>query len=104
MFSAIHKDQLQLPRSSGMTSRAASFNLAIILIIICVSNLFLPCSSDSDASSTADSVLEYYNGPRRDGVYVDSTMTKASASAFHIDPTFKAQISGAVCGLLSILD
>lgn len=78
-----------------MISRAASLNLAILLII-CAGNSFFPCSSDSDVTSTTSSVLEYHNGPRRDGVYVDSTMTKASAAAFHLDPTFKAEIRGAI--------
>ena len=42
------------------------------------------------------SVLEYHNGPRRDGVYVDKTLTRASARLFHLDRSFKAQIKGEV--------
>lgn len=42
------------------------------------------------------SVLEHHNGPRRDGLYVDPTLTKASAAAFHRDPTFAAAVPGAV--------
>jgi len=43
------------------------------------------------------SVLEHHNGPRRDGLYVDPTLTKASAASFHRDPTFAAgSLSGAV--------
>ncbi len=43
------------------------------------------------------SVLEHHNGPRRDGLYVDSTLTRASAPAFHRDPSFAAgSLMGAV--------
>ena len=74
--------------------RAAPFVLAALLVTC---GIFLSsCTSNSIGSSTAVSVLEYHNSPRRDGVYVDSTLTKASAATFHIDPTFKAQIHGAI--------
>ncbi len=46
------------------------------------------------------SVLEHHNGPRRDGVYIDPTMTKASAASFHIDPAFNAQVAGSIYGQL----
>jgi hypothetical protein len=76
-----------------MTRCAASLVLAVIAII-CIGNLSVPRSSGSEAGE--NSILEYHNSPGRDGVYVDSTMTKASAAAFHIDPTFNAQIHGAI--------
>jgi hypothetical protein len=64
----------------------------------------LGCHSDAaDAGLTnrrggrvACSVLEHHNGPRRDGVYVDPTLTRRSAATFHIDPTFRAQVAGAI--------
>jgi hypothetical protein len=43
------------------------------------------------------SVLAHHNGPRRDGLYVDPTLTKASAAGFHRDASFDASaISGAI--------
>ena len=42
------------------------------------------------------SVFEYHNGPKRDGVYIAPTLTKASAASFHIDPAFNARIDGAI--------
>ncbi len=47
-------------------------------------------------TKSSASVLEYHNGPRRDGVYIDRTLTKASARLFHLDPSFKARIKGAI--------
>ncbi len=47
-------------------------------------------------AGTVASVLEHHNNSRRDGVYVDSTLTKASSSTFHIDPAFKAPTPGAI--------
>ncbi len=73
-----------------MTIRPASFILAVF-----VSFLF-SCSSNSSGSGAVSSVLEYHNSPRRDGVYVDSTLTRASAATFHLDPKFKARIHGAI--------
>ena len=46
--------------------------------------------------ATGGSVLEHHNGPQRTGLYVDPTLTKASAATFHLDPTFQAAVSGAV--------
>ena len=75
--------------------RAASFVIAAILATW--GGIYLSsCTSNSSESSTTTSVLEYHKSPRRDGVYIDSTLTKASAATFHIDPTFKAQIHGAI--------
>ncbi len=77
-----------------MAVRTASFT--IFVFAACVGSFLCSCTSSSGASSAAVSVLEHHNGPRRDGVYVDPTLTKASAATFHIDPSFKAQIGGAV--------
>jgi len=61
------------------------------------------CQNASVAGTTnrrdgrvASSVLEHHNGPRRDGVYIDSTLTRKSAATFHIDPTFRARVPGAI--------
>ena len=40
--------------------------------------------------------LEHHGGPRRDGVYVDATLTRAAAGTFHLDPAFKAAVPGAI--------
>ncbi len=53
-------------------------------------------SSNGGGGGTAVSVLEHHNSPRHDGVYVDSTLTKASASTFHIDQTFNGAVPGAI--------
>ncbi len=79
-----------------MTNRAASFALAAILAAG-----ILSCHSDAGTTNrsggrTASSVLEHHNGPRRDGVYVDPTLTRKSAATFHIDPKFKARVPGAI--------
>jgi PQQ enzyme-like repeat protein len=57
-------------------------------------------TSNISEGGTASSVLEHHNSPRRDGVYVDPTLTKASAATFHVDPTFKAHVPGAIYGQL----
>jgi hypothetical protein len=46
--------------------------------------------------STSGSVLEHHGGPRRTGLYVDSTLTRASAATFHVDTSFQASVAGAV--------
>ena len=78
-----------------MIIRTASFILTVILATLAGS-----CqntnSSNGGVGGAAVSVLEHHNGPRRDGVYVDPTLTKASASAFHIDPTFNGVVPGAI--------
>ncbi len=76
-----------------MTFRTAFIFLAAILAICAGSDLH---SGASDDGGTVVSVLEHHNSPRRDGVYVDSTLTKPSASTFHLDPTFKALVPGAI--------
>lgn len=82
-----------------MTIRTASFVLAGIFGTITWMWYF--GTSDADISNrsrgrTASSVLEHHNNPRRDGVYVDPTLTKASAATFHVDPIFEAHIPGAI--------
>lgn len=78
-----------------MSIRVASFTLAGILLL-CAASLLASASFVRSGSGAAVSVLEYHNSPRRDGVYVDSTLSKTSASAFRIDPAFKAEIHGAI--------
>ena len=42
------------------------------------------------------SVVEHHNGSRRTGLYVDASLTQASAATFHVDPAFHAAVTGAV--------
>ena len=73
---------------------------ALIIITVILTNFAGSChntsSSNGSVSVTAVSVLEHHNGPRRDGVYIDPTLTKVSASTFHIDPTFNGVVPGAI--------
>lgn len=60
-----------------------------------------PCGTEQTCASgvcvpTSGSVLEHHDGPRRLGVFVDPTLTKASAASFHIDPTFSASVTGSI--------
>jgi hypothetical protein len=53
-------------------------------------------AATSPAGGGAGSVLEHHGGPRRDGIYVDPTLTPASAAAFHVDPSFHADLRGPI--------
>ncbi|MDA8387494.1 MAG: hypothetical protein M0Z58_02370 [Nitrospiraceae bacterium] len=70
------------------------------IVALCMWGIIPPCSlKDAHAKGSANgsaSVLEYHNGPRRDGVYADPTLTGTSARSFHIDHAFRARIEGAV--------
>jgi len=75
-----------------MTIRGA---VSYVLTAIPAAGILI-CRSDADTTKrsegrTSSSVLEHHNSPRRDGVYVDLTLTRKSASTFHIDPMFKAR-------------
>jgi hypothetical protein len=75
----------------------ATFSIAAAgILIVCTASFLPPDALHGSRRSAAHSVTEYHNSPRRDGVYVDPTMTKASAVAFHIDPKFRAKIGGAI--------
>ncbi len=82
-----------------MTLRTTSFVLVGIFATIMwmrysgISNAGI---SNRSEDGTASSVLEHHNNPRRDGVYVNPTLTKASAATFHVDPTFNARVPGAI--------
>ncbi len=79
-----------------MIALASSYLVRVCVLVTCA-GIFLPaCTSSSSGSNMSVSVLEYHNSPRRDGVYVDRTLTKASAATFRIDPTFKARVRGAI--------
>ena len=78
-----------------MTIRTASFVLAVILAT-CAGGCHHSSTSNAGRGGTAVSVLEHHNSSRRDGVYVNPTLTKASASTFHIDPMFKGAVPGAI--------
>jgi outer membrane protein assembly factor BamB len=79
-------------KESVMTMRSALF----IVGIVAACSFLCPSSSNSGAAARAVSVLEHHNSPRRTGVYVDPMLTRASAAAFHIDPSFKARVPGAI--------
>ncbi len=68
---------------------------AIILAAMFLTSLAV-ARGDAAGPKDRPSVLEHHNGPRRDGVYIDPTLTKTSAASFHIDPSFRARISGAI--------
>jgi outer membrane protein assembly factor BamB len=82
-------------RISSTTVRTALFVLAVILAT-CAGSCHHASTSNGGGGGTTVSVLEHHNSPHRDGVYVDPTLTKASASAFHIDPTFHGVVPGAI--------
>ncbi|HZZ85203.1 MAG TPA: hypothetical protein VFE30_11750 [Anaeromyxobacteraceae bacterium] len=50
----------------------------------------------ADAAPPPGAVLEHHGGPGRAGVYVDPSLTRAAAAGFHLDPSFRARLSGAV--------
>ena len=82
-----------------MTIRTTSFVLAGIfaaIILIGYLGVLDAGSSKRSRGGTTSSVLEHHNNPGRTGVYVDPTLTKASAAGFHIDPAFKAHVPGAI--------
>ncbi len=78
-----------------MNMRRVSLLIAVILVAF-AANCRGSGTSASSGAGSAVSVLEFHNSPRRDGVYVDSTLTRASASTFHVDTTFNASVPGAV--------
>jgi outer membrane protein assembly factor BamB len=47
-----------------------------------------------DGGSAPLAVLEHHAGPRRAGLYLDSSMTRAAAAALHRDASFHATFSG----------
>ena len=51
-----------------------------------------------------DSVLQHHKNPSRDGVYIQPSITPASAPAMHLDPTFKAVTQGATYAQPLFLD
>jgi hypothetical protein len=68
--------------------------IPVNILAICTVSFFSSFDSDSSENRATASVLEYHNSPRCNGVYVDSTLTKALAATFHVDPTFQAQTLG----------
>ncbi len=48
------------------------------------------------ASLRVGAVLEHHGGPRRDGLYVDPTLTRAAAARFHLDAGFQAALAGPI--------
>src|ERR1700690_3350721 len=82
-------------RISSMSIRKVLFILTVILATF-AGSCHHTNSSNGGGGGTTVSVLEHHNGPRRDGVYVSPTLTKASASTFHIDQTFNGVVPGAI--------
>ncbi len=66
------------------------------VLIFFVGGLLHSFGSKSSGAGMTRSVTEYHNSPGRDGVYVDPSLTRASAASFHIDRNFSAKISGAI--------
>ncbi len=81
-------------RISSITIRKVVFILFVILTTSAGS--CHTSNTPGGGGGMAVSVLEHHNGPRRDGIYVDPTLTKASVSTFHIDPAFNGIVPGAV--------
>ncbi len=81
-----------------MIIRGPMLILAAVLVTATWIGHFYASHADTQKKSpgTAASVLEHHNGPRRDGVYVDPTLTKVSAETFHMDPAFHALVPGAI--------
>ncbi len=78
-----------------MSISTAFFILTIVLAAF-AGSCHETSSVNGGVGGMAVSVLEHHNSPRRDGVYIDPTLTKASASTFHIDQTFNGVVQGAV--------
>jgi len=86
-----------------MKIRKSSFVLASMfatLICMCYFGTSDAGTSNISEGGASTSVLEHHNSPRRDGVYIDPTLTKASAATFHVDSTFNAHVPGAIYGQL----
>jgi outer membrane protein assembly factor BamB len=58
--------------------------------------LLLACDAWGAPGGSRSGVLEHHGGPRRDGVYVDATLTRAAAASFHVDAGFRAAVPGAI--------
>lgn len=72
---------------------------AVSLLAACGGGVSSPSPADAAGGPPAaarSGVLEHHGGPRRDGVYVDPTLTRAAARGFHLDPSFKAAVPGAI--------
>ena len=75
------------PSTSSCTNPAKADGTACGTGLACSAGACLPAGS---------SVLEHHNGSRRTGLYLDASLTRASAATFHVDPTFQAAVTGAV--------
>lgn len=53
-------------------------------------------SAQPSSAVPGASVLQHHNGPARDGLYVEPTLTRAAAARLHRDPAFRAPIRGPV--------
>ena len=99
-----------LPASRGLEALPGERNVSprrilFALAVLCACSSRRPGTTSSDAGVPASvdpstSVLEHHNGPRRNGLYVDPSLTRAAAASFHPDPTFQAAVPGSIFGQL----
>jgi hypothetical protein len=75
-----------------MIAAARTWSLALLLACACKGST----TEATPIGPRGGSVLEHHGGPQRTGLYVDATLTKASAATFHVDPSFHASVSGSV--------
>lgn len=55
-----------------------------------------PPTSTGTGAGPVIAVLEHHAGPRRDGRYVDPTLSRAAAAQLRLDPAFRATLPGAI--------
>ncbi len=78
---------------------AATISLALVAVGTTGCKPSLNYSGDPDGGGNTGidagvSVLEHHNHPSRDGVYVESALTRTAAGGMHLDPAFNATIQG----------
>ncbi len=73
--------------------KSTTYRILVSILAIYSTSLLAPGFS---SCGEGGSVVEYHNSPRHNGVYIDPTLTKASAAAFHLDSAFKVQLRGAI--------
>ncbi len=91
----------ELARELRMLERflAAAISLALVAVGTTGCKPSLNYSGDPDGGGNTGidagvSVLEHHNHPSRDGVYVESALTRTAAGGMHLDPAFNATIQG----------
>jgi hypothetical protein len=74
--------------------RAAALLLAIG--VVACGNDASPTPTPTPTPSAPSSVLEHHAGPRRNGLYVMPTLTRAAAATMQLDPSFSGIVTGDV--------